>query len=301
MLVEHAHEARVAALVRALRPPLGVGGREEEHVHPLDERPVVGVDRPPLHEPLVEAVGEPARVEAVLEPPRPVVVRRRASRSLRRPSVQYSAHSRTGGRLGLDGEDPPRSGDAFEVVLAAVGEGPARADDEVADGAADEHFARCGEAADARADVDREAADVVVGEQLAFAGVQTGADLQTELADAVADGERAADRAARPSNMASAPSPSDLTKRPRWRSTSSRTSASWLSSSDRHAPSPSWAARSVEPTMSVKSTVASTRSLTTGRRDAGQKLLDLVTRRPRPTRALPGARRTCALGMCSAT
>ena len=41
-----------------------------------------------------------------------------------------------------------------------------------------------GEAADARADVDREAADVVVGEQFAFAGVQSGADLQVEVADA---------------------------------------------------------------------------------------------------------------------
>ena len=53
-----------------------------------------------------------------------------------------------------------------------------------------------GEAADARADVHREAADVVTGEQFAFAGVQAGADLQVEVADAVADGGRAADRAA---------------------------------------------------------------------------------------------------------
>ena len=53
-----------------------------------------------------------------------------------------------------------------------------------------------GEAADARADVDREAADVVIGEQLAFAGVQAGANLQVEVTDPVADGGRAADRAA---------------------------------------------------------------------------------------------------------
>ena len=37
------------------------------------------------------------------------------------------------------------------------------ADDEVADGAADQHLTWRGEAADARADVDREAADVVIG------------------------------------------------------------------------------------------------------------------------------------------
>ena len=44
VLVEHADEAGVAALVRALRPAVGVGGGEEEHVHPLDERAVVVVD-----------------------------------------------------------------------------------------------------------------------------------------------------------------------------------------------------------------------------------------------------------------
>ena len=83
----------------------------------------------------------------------------------------------------LDGEDPPRTGHAFEIVFPAVGERLARADDEVADGAADEHLAWCGEAADARTDVHSEAADVVIGEQLAFAGVQTRANLQVEVAD----------------------------------------------------------------------------------------------------------------------
>ena len=81
-------------------------------------------------------------------------------------------------------------------MFAAVGQRLARADDEVADGAADEHLAWCGEAADARADVHREAADVVTGEQFAFAGVQAGANLQVEVADPVADRGRAADRAA---------------------------------------------------------------------------------------------------------
>jgi hypothetical protein len=65
--------------------------------------------------------------------------------------------------LHLDGEDPPRAGHAFEVVFAAVGQRLAGADAEVADRAADEHLARSGEAADPCADVDREAADVVVG------------------------------------------------------------------------------------------------------------------------------------------
>ena len=63
----------VAALVGALRAPLGVGRGEEEHVHPLDERAVLGADRG-VHLDLLEAVREPPRVEAVLQLARPVVV-----------------------------------------------------------------------------------------------------------------------------------------------------------------------------------------------------------------------------------
>ena len=66
VLVEHLDEARIAALVRALRRPVLVRGREEEHVARLDEGAVVGVDRVP-DDALLEPVGEAARVEAVLE------------------------------------------------------------------------------------------------------------------------------------------------------------------------------------------------------------------------------------------
>lgn len=45
-------------------------------------------------------------------------------------------------------------------------------------------------------DVHREPADVVAGEQLAFACVQTGANLQAQVMYAVADRDRATDRAA---------------------------------------------------------------------------------------------------------
>jgi Transposase DDE domain len=91
-----------------------------------------------------------------------------------------------GDRLRLDGKDSPRFGHAFEFVLAAVGKGPAGADDEVANGAADEHLARPREAADACADVNGDPADVTVGEQFALASVQTGTDLQCQATDAVA-------------------------------------------------------------------------------------------------------------------
>ena len=57
VLVEHAHESGLAALVRALRPALGIRGREEEHVARLDERAVVVVDV--SRDTLLEPVGEP--------------------------------------------------------------------------------------------------------------------------------------------------------------------------------------------------------------------------------------------------
>jgi hypothetical protein len=64
--------------------------------------------------------------------------------------------------LCLDGEQSPCCGDAFELVLAAVGQGLIGSYDEIPDGAAHEDFARTGEAANARTDVHREAADVVI-------------------------------------------------------------------------------------------------------------------------------------------
>ena len=74
VLVEDPHEAGVASLVRALRPPVGIRSGHEEHVHPFDERPVLGPDRGLLDELLLETVGEPARVVAVLQHPRLAVV-----------------------------------------------------------------------------------------------------------------------------------------------------------------------------------------------------------------------------------
>jgi len=72
-LVEDAHEARIAALVGALREAVRIGGCEEEHVARLDEGAVVFVDRL-VHDPFLDAIGQPARVEAVLLAPVAVVV-----------------------------------------------------------------------------------------------------------------------------------------------------------------------------------------------------------------------------------
>src|SRR5262249_18511984 len=74
-LVEHAHESRLAALVGALRSALGIRRGQEDHVASLDERPVAVVDRRPAREePLLDPVGEPLRVEAILVAPAAFVV-----------------------------------------------------------------------------------------------------------------------------------------------------------------------------------------------------------------------------------
>ena len=79
-----------------------------------------------------------------------------------------------------------------------------------------------------------------------------------------------------PSKMARKPSPIVFTSRPRWRASSRRTVASWRSSSVSPAPVAEPAAMSVEPTMSVKRTVASALSGFAAAAAADQELLDLV-------------------------
>ena len=65
-LVQHAHESRFAALLRALRPAPAVGGREEEHVGALDKGSVVVGDLAVRQQDVLDPVGEP-RVELLLK------------------------------------------------------------------------------------------------------------------------------------------------------------------------------------------------------------------------------------------
>ena len=94
VLVEDAHEARAAALVRALGLSVAIGSGEEEHVARLDEGAVVVVD-PVVHDSLLDAVGEPARVEAILE---------------------------TAALLVIDAHGTMMRGDAGKVHVAAIGD-----------------------------------------------------------------------------------------------------------------------------------------------------------------------------------
>jgi hypothetical protein len=96
-IVEHPHEAGIAALVGALRSALGVSGRQEEHVHTLDERALLGADGG-AHQALVDAIGEPARVEPVLEVPRVRVVCGRLAHAQKPSRFSNVAFSSTGMR-----------------------------------------------------------------------------------------------------------------------------------------------------------------------------------------------------------
>src|SRR3954454_19983263 len=87
----------------------------------------------------------------------------------------------SGGTRLLDREEPPLTRRALQLVGAAFGELEARTDDELADGAGDEDLAGAGEGADAGADVDRHAADVVA-DQLDLPGVDADADVDVDLA-----------------------------------------------------------------------------------------------------------------------
>ena len=67
-VVHHRHEAGIAALIGTARASLSVGSGQEEHVRPLDEGTIVGLEAV-LHELLRDAVRQLAGAEAVLEAP----------------------------------------------------------------------------------------------------------------------------------------------------------------------------------------------------------------------------------------
>src|SRR2546423_13682646 len=101
------------------------------------------------------------------------------------------------GRTSASRIEPPRPGDALQLVLAALLEGDPGAGDEVAHRARDEHLARACEGGDARAGVEGGPAHLPVRD-LALAGVEPGAELEPEAAHAVPDRAGGADRSRRP-------------------------------------------------------------------------------------------------------
>src|SRR5436190_22640781 len=97
-------------------------------------------------------------------------------------------------RLVLHRVELPLARHALQRMHAAVGERDSRAGDEVRDGPRDEHLPRPGDRSHARADVDRDAPEVVAY-QLALAGMEPGPHLDPEVAHRIAGRAGAADRA----------------------------------------------------------------------------------------------------------
>ena len=81
----------------------------------------------------------------------------------------------------------PLSGNALERPAAAVCEAQTGASNQILDCARHQNFVRTCERGNARADVDRNATDILA-HHLAFAGVETGTNFNSKLTDFVADG-----------------------------------------------------------------------------------------------------------------
>ncbi len=99
-------------------------------------------------------------------------------------------------RQALDGEQAPLARHALQLGDSTVAELDPRARNQVLDGARDEHLARPRLGGYACPDVHRDAADLAI-DPLALARVQSGANLDTQLAHSLSDRVRAPNRTRR--------------------------------------------------------------------------------------------------------
>ena len=156
-------------------------------------------------------------------------------------------------------EQPPFAGYALQRMGPAIGEADSRSGHQILHGARHDDLIGAGVADHASGDVHGQTAQVVVAD-FALSGVEPDPDLDSQPAGVLYQLPAAADRPGGPVEEARAPSPSHFTRCPRKRSSWRATPVPCTSSSSRHCWSPSAAARSVDATMSVNSTVARTRS-----------------------------------------
>ena len=183
-------------------------------------------------------------------------------RSRRRDALHPRGRGAARGRVLTDGGvQRPAVGNALELVLAALLEGDARAGHEIAHRARDEHLARSSKIGDARSDVYGDAGDIVASSsspRRRERPLRTSSPLRAS-ASRMCHAQRIP--RAGPSNVASIPSPAVFVSSPAYSARPSRTVRSKRSSAMPQLWSPSSLARSVDPTTSMKSTVASTRSV----------------------------------------
>ena len=156
----------------------------------------------------------------------------------------------------------PPVGDALQLVLAGVLERETGAGDKVFDRGGDQHLGRTGHRADASPDVDGDTLDAFIGE-LDLAGVDARADLQAELSKRGADRKGAAHGSRRTVERRQETVAGGIDLDPFEPVELLACALMVLSQELYPSASPTIAARSVEPTMSVNRTVASRRSVDT--------------------------------------
>ena len=159
----------------------------------------------------------------------------------------------------LHAEQPPVARDAFQLGHASVDELEVRPGDEVLHRARNEYLARACLRRDARPNVDGNSRELAsTGSHSPVWSPARTSRPTSETRATMAMAQRIA--RAGPSKLAKKPSPAVSNSLPRKR-VSSRRTISWCSRRrSRHARSPIAAAWAVDPTMSVKRTVARTRS-----------------------------------------
>src|SRR5262249_46476606 len=99
--------------------------------------------------------------------------------------------------LRLNGEKPPPPSYAFESVRSAISKSKPRSGHEIPDGAGDQDFAGAGTRRYTRPDVYSDPGNLL-SRNLALAGVQAGANCQSQHCRRVPNGTRAPYRACRP-------------------------------------------------------------------------------------------------------
>ena len=106
----------------------------------------------------------------------------------------------------------PFAGNALQWRDTTAAKAKARPGDEILHGARYQYFPGAGQRRDPRPDVDGDPADIIA-DDLAFARVQAGADIDAERPDFISDRSGATDPAG-PSTVARNPSPVVLTSWP---------------------------------------------------------------------------------------
>lgn len=119
-----------------------------------------------------------------------------SAQSIKTAAQQMASAARLSGRMLHHQVEPPLTRNAFQLDDTAIAETEFGTRDQVLDRARDQHFAWLGGGSDSGADMDRDPANFAI-DHLAFASVEPGADVESQVLDGSRDCGRAADRSRR--------------------------------------------------------------------------------------------------------